>query len=89
MIWPLWVLPQRPLHPPVLVNTLVFPIGYWVKMSYAFTFMWLQMLDLIKKKICSRNVVMSQGCVRVCSFVCEASLSAAAKNVKQPVCARN
>lgn len=69
MIWPLWVLPQRPLHPPVLVNTLVFPIGYWVKMSYAFTFMWLQMLDLIKKKNLQQKCGYESGmctCVLVC-----------------------
>lgn len=32
---------------------------------------------------------MSQGCVRVCSLACEASLSAPAKNVKLPVGAGN
>ena len=90
MIQPPWILPQRPRHPLVLVNSLLpSHSSYWDKMSYVFTFTWLQMLDLIFKKFCSRNVVVSQGCVRVCSFVCEASLSAAAKNVKQPVCAGN
>lgn len=53
-----------------------FPTSYWDKMSYAFTFMWLQMLDLIFKKILQQKCGGESGMrAYVCAPLCVKAVS--------------